>query len=329
MLKTKRIAPLQSMAHTWLEFQKCRHPWVTGGIITERQVTGSLLCRAGFWLPRPYLISLMSVPDSKVSKLPALLKEPLVHFLAAAALLTVGYHFLARPEVTVSPQLLGGLRKEYEGAIGRQATPAEMTKLANEYLESEILYREALRNDMVKDNRVRGMLIQTMRTSLRPIVREPAEADLETLRQETPEIYRYPAKVGFEHVSFPNADAAPPDLLEKLRAGASPQGLGDGQMKLANPLPPTFRPQLEHLFGTEFTATLTGCKEGTWEGPFTSTRGVHFVRVLTQEPEHDMPMSELRPTLIAKWTSRQESRIISEKVAELRDSYRVNMPKVQ
>jgi hypothetical protein len=58
----------------------------------------------------------------------------------------------------------------------------------------------------------------------------------------------------------------------------------------------------------------------------TSARGVHFVRVQKQEPEREMPLEEIRSTLISKWMSRNEAAAISNKVIELRRSYNVVMP---
>ncbi|MFD0892294.1 peptidyl-prolyl cis-trans isomerase [Luteolibacter ambystomatis] len=258
--------------------------------------------------------------------MPSFLKEPLLHFLLAAALLLVAWHFFARPEVKVSPQLISGIVKDYEGSLGRPATPEEVKKITDEYVENEILYREALRTGLIQDNRVRGLLIQTMRTSLRPIVPPPTEADLVALRNQTPQIYRYPAKVSFEHVSFADEKSIPEGLLEKLRSGTPPQGLGDPAVRLANPLPPTFRTQLDHLFGAAFTDTLIKCEKGVWSGLFPSNRGVHFVKVLSSEPEQDMPMAELRPTLTGKWTGLKEAEIISQKVEEMKKSYRVVLP---
>ncbi len=271
----------------------------------------------------------MSVSEDQSAstrRVPSWLKEPLLHFLVAAALLTAAYHFFGKPEVKISAQLFNGLCKDYETATGHPASAEDKRKLLDEYLENEILYREAIRTGLMQDNRVRAMLVHTMRTSLRPIVPQPTEEDLVALRKQTPEIYRYPARAGFEHVSFPDMKSVPEGILEKLKAGAAPQGLGDETVRLANPLPVTFRTQLDYLFGAEFTDRLMTCETGVWVGPFASKRGVHFVKVLQREEERDMPMDELRPTLIGKWTGMRENEIIFQRVAELRKSYRVDLP---
>jgi len=260
------------------------------------------------------------------SRVGSWLREPLLHFLIAAGLLTAGYHFFGRPEVKVSAQQLTNIRKDYEAALGRPVTQEEFHKMLDDYLENEVLYHEAIRNGLLQDNRVRGLLIQTMRTSLRPIVPAPTEQELIDFRNQTPEIYRYPDKISFEHVSFATGTAVPDGLLEKLRAGATPQGLGDPTIRLANPLAPTFKPQLEHLFGPDFTTELMKAPLNEWAGPYTSSRGVHFIRITSRDPEHDMPMSELRATLAGKWTGVKEAEIISQRVKELMKSYHVVTP---
>ena len=258
----------------------------------------------------------------------SLTRAPLLPILIAAVLLSLAFHLHGPPEIRVTPQQLNAMRKEYESSLGRRATQLEVRRLAEEYLDNEILYREALRRGLAQDTRVREVLIQTMRTSLRPVVPEPSDAELVALREQNPAIYRYPAMLSFEHVSFTDAREIPQGLLERLRAGAPPDDFGDPQMQLAIPLLPARRSQIEYDFGAEFTAALTRCPQGEWTGPLASIRGVHFVRLLKYEPERDMPMSELRPTLIANWTGRRQAQAVSERLAAINHSYRVTMPPI-
>lgn len=253
------------------------------------------------------------------------LGEPLVHFFLAAALLLLGYHLFGRPEVRVSAQLLNGLKKDYETRAGRPATEGEVERISKEYLESEILFREALRTGLVRDNQVRNLLIYTMRTSLRPILPMPSDEALEALRKKAPEAYRFPAKLSFEHISFSNAKNIPAGLLEQLRSGASPQQFGE-RMQLASPMPLSFTTHLEHLLGPKFMLAVEKFEVGVWSGPVASARGIHFIKIIERQPERDMPMSEIRPTLVGKWNSLRENEAISEKVAEVLQSYRVIMP---
>ena len=263
---------------------------------------------------------------SRFSKITSFLwREPLVHFILAATVLITLHHFLVRPAIEVSPQLANGLRKEYETRWSRKATDADMARLVRDYIEDEVLFREALKTGLVNDNRVRALLVATMRSSLRPILNAPTDADLEKLRAETPDTYRFPAQVGFEHVSFSDEKSIPAGLLEKLRAGAPTAGLGEA-VHLANPLPPTFRPQLERIFGPDFVKALLQCKKDVWNGPIKSERGIHFIRITTQDAPNDIPLDEIRTTLASQWNTVKENAAIADKARELRKSYRVVLP---
>ncbi len=156
----------------------------------------------------------------------------------------VGYpisnaHACGRPEIRISSQFINGLQRAYEARVGRAATEEEVARLTQEYLEEEILFREAIRAGLMKDNKVRALWVHTMRTSLRPIVGPPSDADIEALRREAPASYRFPFKIAFEHVSYSSAANIPEGLLERLRGGEEPGLFGD-KIALANPLPPTF-----------------------------------------------------------------------------------------
>lgn len=254
----------------------------------------------------------------------AIAREPLTHFAIAAVLLLGAQHFFARPEIVVSPQLLSGLCQEFEAKAQRAPTPGEVERLAQEYVDEEVFFREALRTGMAQDNRVRAVLIQTMRTSLRPLLPEPTDEELEALRRETPERYRAPGKLSFAHVSYAAASEVPPGLLERLRAG---DVVGPGTLtKFPSPLPPTDRKQIAWIFDEPFDAALAGCEEGVWSGPITSRRGVHFVRLLDRTEATEMPLAEIRPKLAAFWSARKESEVLSAKAAEMRQAYRVKLP---
>jgi hypothetical protein len=272
----------------------------------------------------------MNSPHSSTSS-PArlgatLLGEPLVHFALAAAALLLIQHTFARPEIVVSPQRLHGLYKDFEARAGRPPTAEESAQVLADHVDEEVMYREALRTGMTQDNRIRMLLMQTMRTSLRPVLPEPTDEELEALRRESPEIYRAPEKLSFEHVTYAKPESVPEGLLEQLRGGLPRVGVGEPTPRLGNPMPPTDMPQLEWIFGPEFSAFLRAAPDGVWAGPTQSRRGVHFVRIIKREPGQDRPLAEIRPKLAAQWLARQDAAVISSKVAEMKRRYRIVLP---
>jgi hypothetical protein len=256
-----------------------------------------------------------------------LLREPLLHFVVIASVLVGAqrlYQKHSRPVVAVTPEWLETLARDHELRSGRKPDAAQRVKLAHGFLEDEILYREALKLGNVADPRVRQALITTLREALEPVVADPPDSELEKLRQESPERYSFPAQVSFEHASFATAADLPAGLLESLRGGASPPPAP--AMRLPNPLPMTWLPQLERMFGAEFARAVVAAKPGEWTGPLTSSRGVHLVKVLQLSPARAMPLAEVRPALVTQWIAARQQAVVAEKVAALRRGYRVVLP---
>lgn len=254
-------------------------------------------------------------------------REPLLHFTVAAAVLVGAqrwHQHASRPELRVTKEWLDTLARDYELKTGHRPDSAERAKLLDDYIEEEVLFREAQKSGHEEDPRVRHLLALTMREAMEPVVADPSDAELEELRAKSPETFRFPAEVSFEHASFKSTDAIPPGTLETLRGGGT-AGMA-AEMRLPNPLPETWIPQIGRMFGDEFAEALANCKEGEWSGPINSTRGVHFVKILKYTAPREMPMTEVRPALITKWTTDRQKAAVSGKVAELRKGYRIIVP---
>jgi hypothetical protein len=130
--------------------------------------------------------------------------------------------------------------------------------------------------------------------------------------------------VSFEQASFATAAEIPADMLEKLRTGTPPPQAP--ALHLPNPMPLTWLPQLEKNFGVEFSNAVIAAKPGEWTGPLTSSRGVHFIKVLHYEAAREMPIEDVRPALVAKWQEAQRNAAVAAKVAEMRANYRIELP---
>ena len=110
-----------------------------------------------------------------------LFREPLVHFLiAASALLALDWltRPLRKPVVEITPAAVEAQAVASRMRLGRELTPEERTRLPEEMLQDEILFREAQKRGMVSDNQVRGTLIAMMRSALRPVSEEPSDDEL-------------------------------------------------------------------------------------------------------------------------------------------------------
>ena len=249
-------------------------------------------------------------------------------FLIAGAALNGMFSLIEnvrRPKAEVTAEWLQTFSNDSERRNSVPLAHDELVSAAHQELEREILYQEALRQGRTEDPRVRGLLAAILREELEPVLADPGDKELRAYRAAHPDAYQLPEQLSFSHVSFATKEGVPEHVLKRLRAGETVPG--DPAVKLANPLPMTWLPQVKALFGDEFLAELEKCKPGEWNGPFPSKRGVHFVKLIERRQPREMSFDEVKPALTSQWLKDKKAEAVSAKVAEMRRGYRVVLPK--
>ena len=119
-----------------------------------------------------------------------LLREPLVHFLVAGAILFVFYGYKGRNDkpddarITVGPAQIQRIQAAWEKQWRRLPTDEELQKLIEQFIQEEVLYREALALGLENDDTiVRRRLAQKMKFLIQDIAdqRQPTEGELKAL----------------------------------------------------------------------------------------------------------------------------------------------------
>lgn len=260
----------------------------------------------------------------------SILREPLLHFLVLGALLLAAdtiWRQARKPVVEITAEAVNAQATQTAQRLGRPLTLEEKERLAREMLQDEILFREAQKHGMLEDNSVRRTLVQMMRSSLKPVSAPPSDEELNQVRLRLPrENTVLPELIAFEHVSYTGADKVPAGALEKLRLGEK-LASSDG-VRLNNPLPPTYRPQIERILGKDFSDKVFSLPPNQWHGPLTSERGVHFVFVTSLKREEPVPLQELRQMLEARWRREQEDQAVTAEVEKLRSEYWIILPQL-
>jgi hypothetical protein len=256
----------------------------------------------------------------------ALRREPLVHFLALAALLFVAYDLLTPAEprsIVIERASVDALARQQEELLGRPLSEDERRALVESAIDDEVLLREAYRRGLDRDAVVRRHLVQKMRFILGEEAPEPTEAQLEAYLEANRERYRTPPAVTVDHVFYADHAAVPDTLLVQLENGVEIEGLGDSLFMLGNTLPRYSLRDLIGLMGPEVARRVFELPAGGWHGPLQSERGVHFVRVAEHHPPTLPSFAELESYLRQDWTLDQQRRALADRLAELRRNYRI------
>lgn len=267
-------------------------------------------------------------------------RSPLLVFLLLGIGMFAGERWLAdgndeRRVVRVTVEQVGALRARWDAQWGRAPTGRELQGLIDEAVREEILYREALRMSLDRDDPiVRRRLAQKMTFMLEDNaeVREPVPRDVEEYFTAHAERYREAARTRFQHVFLDGAGRKDPQrdatgLLQELRNG--PEGswrtAGDPFALLREYADRTDR-EIAELFGGDFAAALADLAPGDWHGPVTSAHGTHLVRVLARSTPRPPALEDVRERvaqdLLEAWRRAQNAAAL----AALRERYEVRLP---
>ena len=156
--------------------------------------------------------------------------EPLVHFIALAALLFAFDHVWSsaqKEKIILDQQTVDFLVKQEEDLVLRKLTPNERRQLIDGFIEDEILYREAYKRGLDKDARMRRNLILKMRGLALGDIGKPTDKELRRYFEANRAKYARPPTLSLAQVFYRDPSKVPEGLLDQLRAGRDPKTLGE------------------------------------------------------------------------------------------------------
>ena len=268
------------------------------------------------------------------------MKEPLLHFLLVGVVAFALDRYLAGPEdpapqtdvIEVGAAVRAGLRDEWRRQMGRAPGQEEEDSLVDDWIDREVLYRRGLALGLDRaDPILRKRLVDQMRLIIEGEVAPGplSEEDLAACLQETPEQYRRPATVSFEHVFLSTALRGAgvysdvEDVLAKLGSGAAAKPvLGDPFVR-GSRFRDHDRTALTRTFGPVFAAAVLEAPLGEWVGPIQSVHGVHLVRIDAREDERAAGIEEVRRRLEKDCANRRQAAAMRKALDALREEYTI------
>ena len=254
-------------------------------------------------------------------------REPLVHFLGLAALLFVANAIFSGDErevITVDVATREYLVEQRQSLMLRDLTDEEKTQAVDEFIEQEILVREARKRGLENSSRIRTLLIQNMRFFMTSEMPSPTEDQLREYFDANIERFATEPSITYEHVFFADPDAVPNDTLEKLGSGVNHYSVGDTTFQNAL-LPRTQQPQIVGTFGREQAPAILAIRDNEWHGPFTSQQGAHFLRVLERHDTVRPTYESTRSWLEQDWVMTKRNEILASELAAMRQNYRIEV----
>ncbi len=291
-----------------------------------------------------------------MSRLRRIARDPLSHFLLIGLGLFGLYGLLAgedgesadpRTVVVDRDALLTFVQyrtKAFEPEIARQKLEGlsrdQLERLIDDYVREEVLYREALRLGLDREDYVlRRRLVQKLEFVTRGFAEADAALDegaVQAFFEEHQSDYAVEPHLTFTHVFFDAERRG----WEEARSLAEAKGAEFGQ----GPIPFEDAPRhgdrfpyhlnyvertLEYVashFGPEMADAVYALEPGAgWQGPFESPYGTHLVLLTDKEAGRLPALKEIRKRVVEDARRAAIRRRVDEAVGELIDAYDVRV----
>ena len=196
-------------------------------------------------------------------------------------LIDIGLNSYDEKEIYISDQEILSLVAAWKSQVGRNPNDDEITRIINNLVEEEILYREALSLGLDKEDRIiKRRLAQKISFLKQESISEaPSYADLVDYYTTNKEKYFIDSTYTFMHYFF-SADndsenrsyKGYENLIKDLTIESDPFFLGKTFVDLS-------LREIENNFGNNFSRNFENVELNSWLGPFESAFGHHIIYV--------------------------------------------------
>ena len=276
-----------------------------------------------------------------MSRLKALWKEPLLHFLLIGAMLFTAFELRQKEGGTVPNQILVDagqveqLVARFKRTRLRPPTDIELAALIEGHVRNEVYYRQALAMGLDQDDAV---LRQRMRQKLEFLLEDlsaiaaPDDEQLIQFMQHHPERFRKEPRLSFTQI-YLNPDkhqdlaADALQMLARLNNGAPAETEGDRSLTA-----PEFQlvtgHEIKRIFGDSFAQQLILLEPDGWKGPFFSAYGGHLVKVSARQNGRLPELAEIRAQVERDFLAERRRELKDITYRKLREGYEIIVEEV-
>ena len=269
------------------------------------------------------------------------LREPLLHFAVAGALLFGGYSWLNDRHVEATgtePVRIGEgdlrwLKQTWSSQWLREPTADELKGLVDDLLNEKVMAREAQEMGLEKDDTIiRRRLAQKLKFLVEDTARlaEPTEVELRQFYAANPAQFETPGKLSFRQVYFnpehrKDAAADATAALGALSANVEDGSIEGDRLLFGDSFADTDEQALSGMFGADFARQVFALEPGGWRGPVKSGYGFHLVLVTQRTATAPKPFETVKNAVLAEWRSAKQTELSRNYLVALRNKYGVEL----
>ena len=252
-------------------------------------------------------------------------REPLVHFFLLGGLIFAADAVLHPPDrnervITVTRAMRQAMSENFDEDRERKATPAELDAMVENWVASEILYREGKALGVDRgDDTIRDRIAFKLQLLIFSQIDPPpaTEAGLREWFAANHERFDEPERVSF-YLGPPTDEAAARRQLAEVLGGSEPADLQRKTRAMVG------RPvsSLAPSFGVAFRDGLLALPQEQWAA-LQSIEGWHLVRVDSRRPAVPARFEDVQDEAVRTWKTDETRKRAWEAVKRLRTNYTV------
>ena len=271
-------------------------------------------------------------------------KEPLIKFLIISVLIYVTYSFYGRRDaetlakentITITANEIAIMEFGWQQRYNRNPTDVELQRLIDTRIKESVLYEEAKKMGLDKDDVVlKRRVVLQFRNLIEGLISapEPSNEVLATYFQENIEAYMPDERISITQLFFDPDKREETTLedakkalekLQKMKTFPSDiRNYGDNFM-LANTYTDITVFQLRKYFGRGFTKSIMEIEPHVWVGPILSGYGTHLVYISEKNVAEPPALEEVRERVLTDYLEAEKKELIQLFMDDLIDKYEV------
>jgi len=258
-----------------------------------------------------------------------IITEPLFIFLIVGGLLFFFDHTLngndEKPEFVVTANTRAAVLEQQRNLKGGDLSAEEEEEAVDEFIDEEILLKEAYRLGLDKDQIIRTRMLRKVRRILSIEQREPTELELKQYYSVHSEKYTQPTTINFDQIFFSLGNPPPDNVIQRLNEGQGSEQLGNSNSRFPKMMREQTLEAITARFGQHVGDAFMSAKNGVWFGPIISPHGEHFMHILSTQKNRVAPYSQVEKYVRKSWIKAEQRKDNAISIGVLRNQYSIRI----
>ena len=229
-------------------------------------------------------------------------------------------------DIYISDQELTSLLSAWKSQVGRPPSDEEIVSIINNFVQEEILYREALLLELDQEDRIIKRRLAQKITFLKQetIPNDPSQEEIKKFFEKNKNNYFIPPTYSFSHHYFSkesNAKERAAEAFHEYQTNGA-ELTGD-PFFLGKNFYQNSEDEIKKNFGALFFLAIENLAINEWSGPHESVFGEHIILLKEITTGFYPPLEKVLLRVQQDYLSEAQEKAIAEYINEIRSQYRV------